>query len=178
MKKLMTFGIVGVVLVAASVAFAQPGRPAFGRGGHGGRCGPGMGPGGGPGMGVMGLGHCLRSPELGLSAEQRVKLELIREKGMERMKAERPRMMELRKGLVAAFADPKVDAAALKTKVAEVRKAMQDAMDQGTDLLIEARAVLTPEQLKKIPDLKGCGKFEGPDGGPDGDDPREGPGDR
>lgn len=174
MKKLLTFGTVGIVLVVASVALAQPGRGGFGHGGRGGRGGPGMGHGGGPGMGLMGLGHCLRSPELGLTAEQRVKLELIREKGMERMKAERPRMMELRKGLVAAFADPKVDAAALKTKVAEVRKAMQDGMEQGVDLLIEARAVLTPEQLKKIPDLKGCRKF----GGPDGDDLPEGPRER
>ncbi|NOZ02103.1 MAG: Spy/CpxP family protein refolding chaperone [Deltaproteobacteria bacterium] len=151
MKRTLTFSLAMVAVTAVSiVAFAQP----YGRGG-GREKGPGFGPGGrGPGPGMMMMGRCLiNSPDLDLTDEQRSAIRDIRETARKEMLAGRDEMKNLRDSFINAFADPNVPESRLKEISDSIHAKMSAFKDRRFADFMKVRAVLTPEQLGKVPGI-------------------------
>jgi len=153
-------------MLASAPALAQQcpcGRGPGGR--HGG--GPGMGPHGDPGRG---LAACLASPELGLSADQKARLDGLRASGREAAAARREAIRTLRQQMHQALLDPKATPQEIRARARALHDAMDQAREQMLDRLLEARGVLTPAQLEKMAGLPACQApwFRGPPGDPEG----------
>lgn len=169
MKKLMTTLLVTAGVLALSVAAEAQGRgmgpcgrgdgPGFGRG-----MGPGDGQGGhgmrgrgkgGHGAPMLGLNPCVvDSPELGLGDDQKAALKTLFEadgpQERQAFEAVRTRKQDLR----ALVTDPAATDAQIRAKAAEVHDLMQADRDARLERMLQARKILTPEQLAKVPEIR------------------------
>lgn len=172
-KQWMTLVVVMAVAGLAGNADARGRGKGPGMGHEMGRMGPGM---------LLGLGPCVvESPELGLSDDQKAALKKLREDGREPVEQAKVEKRKLAKELRDLVMDPKATDRQIRAKAAEMRDRAAAMHDARLDRLLQARQVLTAEQLLKVPAIrKEC---RGPrDGGPrgdcPGDCPRKGPGPR
>ncbi len=169
MKKHLLTLFVAVGVMAMAVSAEAQGRgmgrgmgPGMGRGmgpcgyGAGPGMGRGMGPGGyGAGTGMLGLNPCVvDSPELGLSDDQKAALEMLFEVGqnqaIEAVTARWQQDEELR----ALVVDPQATEEQIRTKASEKCERMQAGHEAWLDRMLQARNVLTPEQLAKVPEVR------------------------
>lgn len=161
-----------ILVVVMAVVGLAGNADARGRGrgpgmGHGvGRMGPGLG---------LGLGPCVvESPELGLSDDQKAALKKLRDEGQAPAEQAQAEKRKLAKELRDLMMDPKATDRQIRAKAAEMRERAAAMHDARLDRLLQARQVLTAEQLLKVPAIrKEC---RGPrDGGPRGDCPGDCP---
>ncbi len=146
------FGVTAVaaaVMGLSSAAWAQPcpfGCP---------RVGPGMGPdagepGFGPGPGAM-FRCLLESPDLDLSTDQRKTIESILDTARDEGRRFREEARDLKDQFLKTFSDPKVTADQVRDMAGAMRKHHEDMANHRLEVLLKVRAVLTPDQLKKVP---------------------------
>ena len=137
--------VIALACAAVGTAFAQP-MPG-GPGGGPGACMHGM-HGGGMGMGMFGHGRML--DQVGASAEQKTKIHEIFKAAHDDLRGQRQAAQPMRDEMVKLLAAPVVDAAAvevLRQKIETQRDAHSKRM---TRAMIDASAVLTPEQRQKV----------------------------
>lgn len=143
MRTRIVVAILALTTLAGTAALARgPG------GGHPGREG-------GPGY-ARGLHQCLRSPALKLTDAQKDQLKALKESGRNEAKKTFEEMRGLQEALRGAFVDPKADAAAVKAKADALHAAMDRMRGLFFDRLLQARAVLTAEQLTTLAGLPEC----------------------
>lgn len=144
--------VVAALMGLASTAWAQscpcegpPGGPGMGR--WDGASGPGFGA--GPGA----MAQCLLdSRDLDLSADQRKTIESILDTARDEGRKFRDEARDLKDQFLKTFSDPKVSADQVRDMARAMRKHHEDLADRRLEVLLKVRAVLTPEQLKKVPD--------------------------
>ncbi len=160
-------------------AFAQPVGPMAHKGSMRPHAGFEGGPGGegghggmmGPGAAIHHLGRCLlESPDLGLSKEQRVQVFSILDDLRTQAHQKKTDLRAGHQEFLKAFADPAVKNDELKKKAKDNQAQMTAEMDAGIDAALKIRALLTPDQLKKLPAACKPG-FEHHPGGLDNDQP-------
>lgn len=133
-----------------------PGGPGM-MGGPGGMGGPGMHRGmGGPGGGRMGrMAH--RFAMVDLTDAQRDKMRDIHERQMRRGIQARADLQLARMDMQKLMRSDKPEAAALNAQVDRMAKMRADQAKAHIGAFLEARALLTPEQLKKFNEGPGKG---------------------
>jgi periplasmic protein CpxP/Spy len=113
----------------------------------------GLGPGSGRGNGAGGWGAS------NLTAEQQAKMQDLRQKHYNDVAPLREKMFSLRRELRTLWSDPKADSKTIEEKTKEM-KALRDQMrDKGVQFRLEARSLLTPDQIKTFG--SGCGQGSG-----------------
>lgn len=104
--------------------------------------------GGGP------FGRPLDLSILGLSDEQKEKITNLRKNLAPNARKIRQELKSKRDELRVLMFDPKASDLALKSKQREIHKLQEKLEDLQLDDFIQMRAVLTPEQKQKLPELK------------------------
>jgi Spy/CpxP family protein refolding chaperone len=135
-KTIVALGLVAVMIFGVAYAYAQ---------------GPGFGP------KYKGL-----SPEetcSSLTPEQKTKFQELRSKFDEETAQMRGAMVNKRLELQSLWTDPKADPKAILDKEKELRDLQNQMMDKATQMKLEARNFLTPEQLAQFG--SGCGMGRG-----------------
>jgi Spy/CpxP family protein refolding chaperone len=137
MKKVFVVFAMALVLAGATYVYAV---------------GPGPGP--GPREGCMGYGK-----GASLTEEQRTQLQELRQKFHSETATLREQIWAMRQELLTLWSDSKFGADAILKKEKELRD-LQDLMkDKAVQMKLEARTILTPEQLAEF------GTFGGPGSG-------------
>lgn len=151
-KTAVTIGLVAVMLLSVAYAFAQ--GPGFGPG-----PGPGAGPrwGGGPGWGPSD-----HDKALNLTPEQKTKLNELRTKFRGENAQLIGAMVTKKIELQSLWSNPKADDKAIQDKEKEFRDLKNQMRDKAVQMRLEARKILTPEQISKW----GAGRGFGPGAGP------------
>jgi Spy/CpxP family protein refolding chaperone len=129
-----------------------PGMMGQGPGGPGGPGGRGLGP-GGPGGGMFGM----LGPELqavALTDAQKKQVQTVLESFQADQAAIRDRMQPARKGLNDAIAADAFDEAVIRTKAADLAAVEADSAVLQAKVRAAVHALLTPEQLQKIKELR------------------------
>jgi len=129
-----------------------PGMMGLGPGGPGGPGGRGFGP-GGPGRGMFGM----LGPELqavALTDAQKKQVQAVLESFRADQAAMRDRMQPARKALNDAIAADAFDEAVIRTKAADLAAVEADAAVLQAKVRAAVYALLTPEQLQKIKELR------------------------
>ena len=121
--------------------------------------GPGMG---GPGMGRGGFAGALHA--LDLTDAQRAKLADIHERQMRRDIQARADLAIARLDLRKAMRAEKPEAFAINAQIDKVARLRTDMAKSHVASLLEARALLTPEQLKKLGEMRAQGPGAGAPG--------------
>ncbi|MCJ7641749.1 MAG: Spy/CpxP family protein refolding chaperone [Desulfobacterales bacterium] len=136
MKKGMLAVALVVILLGAVLVYAQ---------------GPGQGPGYGPGRGH---GRCWESGDPGkgasLTDEQRAQLQDLRKKFHDETAQLRESVFAKRQELQSLWSDPKAETSAIMNKEKELRYLQDQMQDEALQLKLEARKILTPEQLSEF----------------------------
>lgn len=144
--------VLAAVMGLSGAAWAQPCPFGCPRGGPGmGRWDDAGGPGFGPGPGAM-FRCLLESRDLDLSPDQRKAVESILEQARDEGRRFREEARDLKDQFLKTFSDPKVTADQVRDMAGAMRKHREDMADHRLEVLLKVRAVLTPEQLKKVPD--------------------------
>ena len=130
-KLVVALGLLAVVILGVSYVYAQ-----------------------GSGYGRMGWGYEKWSS---LAPEQRTKLQELRQKFNDETAQLRGTMVTERLELQSLWSDPKADAKAIQEKEKEVRVLQDQMRDKGIQLRLEARKILTPEQLAQLGPGSGMG---------------------
>ncbi len=137
-KKIITLGLIGILLLGVTYAYAE--GLAFGLGPRG-RVGQEFWP--------------------SLTTDQKAKLQELRRKFEEETAQLRGSMLTKRLELRALWRNPKADEKALREKEKELRELQNQWGDKVIEHRLEARKLLTPEQLSSLPYggwLRGSGK--------------------
>ena len=153
MKKTTIVGL-GLILVLALVAtVALAWRPGFG---------PGFGRGfGGPAYGVP--------PIPKLTAEQSAQIQALRDGFLKETEPLQKELWTKRTDLRTLWSDPKTDPAAIAAKQKEIWDVQSQIQEKASNLGLEIRKVLTPEQLAELPAFsQGAGLGPGAGFGPRG----------
>ena len=124
-------GVVAAVLFVALAVTVYAGPGGMGRG-----MGSGMGPGG--------------YAYLNLSQDQMDKMWQLKNKYYNDTQATRYQMFQTQVELRKLYADPKADAGAIAAKENEVSSLQQQLYDKMTQMRLEQRSFLTPEQIQKL----------------------------
>ena len=136
MKKVMLAVALVVILLGAVLAYAQ---------------GPGQGPGYGPGRGH---GQCWQSGGPGkgasLTEEQRAQIQDLRKKSHDETAQLRESVFAKRQELRSLWSDPQADTTIIINKEKELRDLQDQMQDKALQLKLEARKILTPEQLSEF----------------------------
>lgn len=133
MKRLVGTSVVFVLLLSTQ-GVAQP----FG------------GPGPGPGPRLL---RCIMwADEIGLSKEQRGAIEAIMAEAREEGLRLRQEGAEIRQAFLKAFSDPKVKPEQLRELEKVAREHREAVAKHRFETLMKVRSLLTPEQLKKVPE--------------------------
>ncbi len=152
-KTIVTLGLVAVLLAGGTYAYSQ--GPGFGPG-------PGPGPGSGPHWGDRphwGQGDF--GSALNLTPEQKAKIGELRKKFKEENAQLIGTMVTKRIELQSLWSNPNADAAAIQAKEKEMRALQDEMKDKAVQMRLEARKVLTSEQIARL----GQGRGFGPCGG-------------
>ena len=132
MKKVMLAVALVVILLGAVIVYAQ---------------GPGYGPG-------PGHGRCWESGGAGkgasLTEEQRTQLQDMRKKFHDETAQLRESVFAKRQELRSLWGDPTTEASAIMNKEKELRDLQDQMQDKALQLKLEARKILTPEQLSEF----------------------------
>jgi Spy/CpxP family protein refolding chaperone len=137
MKKVFVVFAMALVLAGATYVYAV---------------GPGSGP--GPREGCMGLGK-----GASLTEEQRTQFQELRQKFHDETAKLREQIWSKRQELRTLWSDSKSGADAILEKEKELRELENQMRDKAVQMKLEARNILTPEQLADF------GKFGGPGSG-------------
>lgn len=94
--------------------------------------------------------------ELKLSPEQVEQFKKLKQenKYKETRKANQQKIMDLRKKIVDAYAQEPVDKAKVENYKKEIAVLMKEGVDQHEAHLAKLRGILTPEQFKKLHELR------------------------
>jgi Spy/CpxP family protein refolding chaperone len=146
MKKRWYVGIMVVLFLAfTTTLFAFGNRGGYGTGGFGpGACLGGGSYGGGFG-GPMGI-----AANLNLSKEQTEKMWQLKERFHNDTQKLRFELFQKRIELKDLYADPKTDEATLIAKQKDLNALRQNMQDKMSQIRIEQRKILTPDQIKKL----------------------------
>jgi len=136
-KKVVVLGLIAVMVLGVAYAFAQ---------------GPGSGP--GPGR-RSDWGHEKWSS---LTPEQQTKLQELRQKFNDETAQLRGTMLTKRLELQSLWRNPKADSKAILEKEKEFRSLQNQMKDKAVQLKLEARTILTPEQLSQFGPGLGMGR--------------------
>jgi Spy/CpxP family protein refolding chaperone len=91
---------------------------------------------------------------LGLSEEQSAKMQEARRKYGAQMKPLWDEVFQRRQEMRSLYANPQADESAIMAKEKEIGVLQQRLRDDMVQLMLEQRKILTPEQLKKLADLR------------------------
>jgi len=147
-KTWVVLGLVAVMFLGVSYTYAR--GPGFGPGPGQGQ-GPGAGPGNCPGCGAAS----------NLTSEQQAQMKDLQQKHYSEMAPLREKMFNLRQELRTLWADPKSNPKDIQGKegqLSDLRNQMQDKMVQ---FRLDARKLLTPDQISAF----GAGPGKGGRGG-------------
>ncbi len=140
-KTLVVLGLVAVMFLGVSYTYAR---------------GPGFGAGKGPGAGP-GSGNC---PGLGgasnLTSEQQTQMKDLQQKHYNEMAPLREKMSNLRQELRSLWSDPKAVPKDIQGKEGQLNDLRNQMRDKGVQFRLEARNLLTPDQISAFG--AGCGK--------------------
>jgi Spy/CpxP family protein refolding chaperone len=140
-KKTMIFGLVAVLLLSLTYAYAQ-------------------GPGFGPGHKGMAPHESWRHPEWSsLTPEQKVKFQELRRRFDEETAQLKGATLTKRLELRSLWTNPKADPKAILDKEKELRDLQNQMKDKVIQNKLEARKLLTPEQISEFG--QGCGMGPG-----------------
>ena len=142
MKKVMLAVALVVILLGAVLVYAQ--GPGYGPGRGHGKCWES----GGPGKGAS------------LTEEQRTQLQDMRKKFHDETAQLRESVFAKRQELRSLWGDPTTEASAIMNKEKELRDLQDQMQDKALQLKLEARKILTPEQLSEF-----AGRGMGPGSG-------------
>jgi Spy/CpxP family protein refolding chaperone len=147
-KRIITLGLVAIMLLGVAYAYAQ---------------GPGFGPGAGPGYGPQrGERPCWGSQGPGkalhLTPEQKTKLNELRTKFREENAQLIGAVVTKRIELQSLWSNAKADAKAITDKEKELRDLQNQIKDKGVQMKLEARKFLTPEQIAQFRERRGWGR--------------------
>jgi len=156
-KTVVTIGLVAVMLLSVACAFAQ--GPGFGPG-------PGAGPGAGQRWGGgPGWGPSEQDKALNLTPEQKTKLNELRTKFRDENAQLIGTLVTKRIELRSLWSNPKADDKAIQDKEKELRDLKNQMRDKAVQMRLEARKILTPEQISKWGAGRGFGHGAGPGSG-------------
>jgi Spy/CpxP family protein refolding chaperone len=157
MKKTIIIGLCLALGLALMAAVALAWGPSFGRGfgpGPGGFAGPAVqawGPGFGPGFG-RGFGPAYGVPPIpNLTAEQSSKIQTLRDSFLKEIEPLQKDFYTKGTELRNLWSTPKADPAAITAKQKEIFDLQSKLQEKATNLGLEIRKVLTPEQLAQLP---------------------------
>jgi periplasmic protein CpxP/Spy len=139
-KTLIALGL-AVVVLAATFAYAG---------------GPGFGPGKGPGNCA---GNCGAA---NLTSEQQAKMQELRQQHHNEIAPLRDNVVRLRQDLRALWSNPTLDSAAIQEKTKEMNALRDQMQDKMVEFRLQARNLLTPDQIQAM----GAGCGQGPGRGP------------
>jgi Spy/CpxP family protein refolding chaperone len=152
-KTVVAVGLVAVMLLSVAYAFAQ--GPGFGPG-------PGAGPGAGPRWGGgPGWGPSEQDKALNLTPEQKTKLNELRTKFRDENAQLIGTLVTKKIELQSLWSNPKAEDKAIQDKAKEVRDLQNQMREKAVQMRLEARKILTPEQISKW----GAGRGFGPGAG-------------
>ena len=100
---------------------------------------------------------------LNLTSEQQTKMQELRQKHYNQVAPLREKMFGLRQELRTLWSDPKADSKAIEAKTKEMNALRDQMRDKGVQFRLEARGLLTPDQIKAFG--AGCGQGYGPKAG-------------
>ena len=138
-KTLVVLGLVAVMFLGVSYVYARGSGFGSGRG-------VGAGPGNCPGFGGAS----------NLTSEQQTQMRDLRQKHYDEMAPVREKMFSLRQELRTLWSDPKADPKVLQDKERQMSELRDQARDKGVQFRLEARNLLTPDQISAFG--AGCGK--------------------
>ena len=134
--------------------------------------GPGFGPGFGRGFGGPGYGV---PPIPNLTAEQSAQIQSLRDAFVKEIQPLQNDLWTKRTELRNLWSDPKTDPAAITAKQKEMFDLQSKLQEKATNVGLEIRKVLTPEQLAQLPAFsQGAGFGPGAGADPKGFGPRTG----
>ncbi|OGP62982.1 MAG: hypothetical protein A2170_01050 [Deltaproteobacteria bacterium RBG_13_53_10] len=139
-KTWVVLGLVAVMFLGVSYVYAR---------------GPGFGPGGGPGN-CPGFGGASN-----LTSEQQTQMRDLQQKHYNEMAPLREKMVNLRQELRTLWADPKADPKVIQDKERQMSELRDQTRDKGVEFRLEARNLLTPDQISAL----GAGPGKGGRGG-------------
>jgi Spy/CpxP family protein refolding chaperone len=114
---------------------------------------PPFAPGFGHGHGFF-LGRCvLESPEMNLSKEQWQSLDALRQEMKGAFMEHRGKMQELHSQLLDAISNPESTADTLRAIHAQIVQEREKMASEHFEMMLKARAILSPEQISKIKDI-------------------------
>jgi protein CpxP len=119
--------------------------------------GPGFWPGHGPRNCAGGLGAA------NLTSEQQTKLQELRQKRYNEAAPFRDKMFSLRQEIRTLWRDPKADPKVIQSKTKEMSDLRDQMQDKMVQFRLDARNLLTPDQIQALG--AGCGQGCGPGGG-------------
>ena len=151
-KTLLVLSLVTVLIVGVTYVYAQ---------------GPGFGP--GPGRGPGWRGDYCRDPGdpgkfSSLTPEQRTKFQELRRKFDEETAQLRGAIVTKRTELRSLWTNPNADPKAILDKEKELRELQNQIHDKALQMKLEARKILTPEQIAQFGPGMGPGFGPGPMG--------------
>lgn len=148
-KKIITVGLVAVMFLGVTYAYSQ--SSGFGPG-------PGAGPHSGerPHWGQGGPGKALN-----LTPEQKAKMGELRTKFKEENAQLIGAMVTKRIELQSLWSNPKAEAKAIQDKEKEMRDLQNQMQDKAVQMRLEARKILTPEQIAQMGQGRGFGPGTG-----------------
>ena len=143
-KTLVVIGLVVVMFLGVSYVYAR--GPGFGSG-----RGPGVGPENCPGFGGAS----------NLTSEQQTQMRDLQQKHYNEVAPLREKMYNLRQELRTLWADPKADPTVIQDKEKQMSELRDQMRDKGVQFRLEARNLLTPDQISAF----GAGPGKGGRGG-------------
>jgi protein CpxP len=117
----------------------------------------GLGPGGGRGNCAGGWGAS------NLTSEQQTKMQELRQKHYDEVAPLREKMFSLRQELRTLWSDPKADSNVIQSKTKEMSDLRDQMQEKMVQFRLEARNLLTADQIKEFG--AGCGQGFGPGAG-------------
>ena len=137
-KTVILLGLVALMVLGVAYAYAQ-------------------GPGSGPGRGGM---HESWGPakDYPLTPEQKAKFQELRRKFREDNAKLIGAMVTKKPELQSLWTDPKADPKAILAKEKELRDLQDQLKDKGVQMRLEARKLLTPEQIQNWKPGRGMGR--------------------
>ena len=141
-KTLIALGLVVAMLLGITYVYAG---------------GPGFGPGHGRRNCAGGLGAS------NLTSEQQTKMQELRQKHYNEVAPFRDKMFSLRQEIRTLWSDPKADSKVIQSKTKEMSDLRDQMQDKMVQFRLEARNLLTPDQIQALG--TGCGQGCGPGGG-------------
>jgi Spy/CpxP family protein refolding chaperone len=140
-KTVIALGLAVVVLLGITYVYAG---------------GPGFGPGKGPGNCAGGCGG------LNLTSEQQTKMKEMHQQHYDEVAPLREKMFSLRQELRTLWSDPKANSGVIQEKTKEMNDLRNQMQEKMVEFRLEARNLLTPEQIEAM----GAGCGQGPGRGP------------